>query len=306
MTEIFDNSTFNMIGNSRFMIRNKSGSGNSTCPVPKAEQVRLINHLIDEDVVADFLQTLYDMGEDVISVELSNRRTSSRWGTAWPHKRKVIIYRHTAWVLIHEVAHIINDADARVDAKKANPINPQYWEYKRKSHGRQFGKYQETLYDLWMEHIEPRWENLKKAALVETPAPKFDRLRGKTTKAKFEEAFNAGKFGQKVSALCNAEGQTTDYVDNKKHQIIDEDGMKIWLAILKVDALTTIPHLPKRNVVTGGDVKAGDKVWFWNGKRKTKKIHGIVVRVNRKTARITGTEDGTDWRVSPSLLNKEI
>lgn len=297
--------TDSMIGNSRFAVRNQSGSGNSTCPVPKAEQIRLQNYLIDDAIVSDFLQTLYDTGEEAISVELSQRRTSRQWGTAWGQQRKVVIYRHTAWVMLHEIAHILNDGDARADAKRDNPINPQYWNFKRKAHGRQFGKYQETMYELWMEHIEPRWAHLKNAALVETPAPK------ETTKAKFENAFNAGKFGQKISALCDSDGHTINYVDNKLHQIIDEDKMNIWLAIIKVDRLTR-PHLPKapaprRRAFKPAweyDFNSGDKVWFWNGKRKTKKISGTVVRVNRKTVRITGTEDGTDWRVSPALLKK--
>lgn len=315
---IFDN-TPKYISNSRFKQSGKSGTGNSTCPVSKDEQVRLQNHLIDESVVADFMQTLYDMGEDVISVELSHRQTTQRWGTAWTLKRRVVLYRHTAWTFLHEVAHIINDGDARNEAEKANA---PYYQYKRKAHGRSFGKYQEMLYDLWMEHIEPRWDDLKKAALNNEDcndencnckqciekrkaallADKYCEPKVDPVKAEFERAFVAGKFGMMVSVCVDPTGQGEDlYVDNKG-RIRD---YQVWLNFLKFETPPTTPKL-KRHFVTGGDVKAGDKVWFWNGKRKTHKIYGIVKRVNLKTCRITNTTDGTDWRVSPTLLNKEI
>lgn len=303
MTIIFDNSP-NYISNSRFKVARKSGTGNSTCPVPETERVRLQNHLIDDSVVSDFMQVLYDMGEDIISVELSYRRTTNRWGTAWSNTRRVVLYRHTAWCFLHEVAHIINDGDAKAEAERANA---PYFQYKRKAHGRSFGKYQQMLYDLWMEHIEPRWDELKMAA---TNAP-VDPV-----KAEFERAFMAGKFGMMVSVCVDPEGKNDEYIDGKG-KITD---YQVWLDKLVEKPVTPshLPHIPvtaeelvekfcvPRHVVTGGDVQVGDKVWFWGNKRKTTKITGIVKRVNLKTCRITNTPDGTDWRVSPTLLNKEI
>ena len=306
MTIIFDNSP-KYISNSQFKVAGKSGTGNSTCPVPKTEQVRLQNHLIDEAVVTDFLNLLYDMGEDKISIELSHRRTTQRWGTAWPLKRRVVLYRHTAWCLIHEIGHIINDGDARAEADKANA---PYFQYRRKSHGRQFGKYQQMLYDLWMENIEPRWEHLLKAALDAPAPPKVDPV-----KSKFVRAFMAGKFGSMVSACADPKGKGNDVYVDGNGRIED---YQAWLDKLVVEKPVTLvekpvtpfqrPHIPqrKRYDVQGGDVQVGDKVWFYGNKRKSFKITGIVKRVNLKTCRITGTEDGTDWRVSPRLLHKEI
>jgi len=287
------------ISNSRFALVRTSGTGNSTCPVPKAEQVRLQNHLIDDSIVSDILTLLYDMGEDIISIELSHRRTTQRWGTAWTAKRKVVLYRHTAWCLLHEIAHIINDGDARAEAAR---MNAPYFQYKRKSHGREFGKYQQMLYDLWMEHIEPRWDALKEAALNEAADP---------DKAEFEKAFVAGHFGMMVSAEVDADGHTMNYIDNKgvitDYRKYLDMLVKARKTVEKFKPLFTPPkRRPNRPVVTGGEVKAGDKVWFWNGKRKQYKIHGTVKRVNLKTCRIENTTEGTDWRVSPALLHKEI
>lgn len=278
------------ISNSRFRVTKTSGTGNSTCPVPKAEQVRLQNHLIDNAVVGQFLDLLYDMGEDIISVELSNRRTTQRWGTAWSYDRRVVLYRHTAWCFLHEVAHVLNHWDARNEAEKANA---PYFQYKRKAHGREFGKYQKMLYDLWMEHIEPQWADLYDKAALNNPEPAPED----PVKAEFEAAFIAGKFGMMVSAEVDADGKTMNYIDNKG--IITD--YQQWLNMLKFTEKKRPRFAPtprKRH-----DFKAGDKIWFYT--KKKVKITGRIVRVNRKTCRITDTSDGVDWRVSPNLLHHQ-
>jgi hypothetical protein len=301
--EKFDGADFTNISNSRFKKVYTSGTGNSTCPVPKAEQIRLQNHLIDDSVVGQVLDLLYDMGEDIISVELSHRRTTQRWGTAWPRDRRVILYRHTAWCFLHEVAHILNHWDAQADADKANA---PYFQYKRKSHGREFGKYQQMLYDLWMEHIEPQWADLYDKAALNAPEEKVDPV-----KAEFEAAFIAGKFGMMVSAETDGNGNVVNYIDNTG--IITDYG--VWVNSLKFTGgvrPSALPHRPatpprrKRPLANPAREKfqRGDKVWFWNGKRKQFKITGTVKNINLKTIRITDTSDGVDWRVSPNLLNK--
>jgi hypothetical protein len=296
MTIIFDNRP-NYLSNSRFKVAKRSGTGNSTCPVSEMERVRLQNHIIDDSVVSDFMQFLYDMGEDIISVELSHRQTTQRWGTAWTAKRRVVLYRHTAWTFLHEVAHVINDGDARAESERANA---PYFQYKRKAHGRSFGKYQQMLYDLWMEHIEPRWDELKIAALNAPAPPKVDPV-----KAEFEKAFVAGQFGMMVSVCVEADGNS--YIDGKGAITDYRKYLDMLVKARETDEkFKPLFTPPKRHVVTGGDVQVGDKVWFWSSKRKTTKITGIVKRVNLKTCRITNTPDGTDWRISPRLLNKEI
>ncbi len=123
------------IGNSRFMVVSNSGSGNSTTMVSEKEKIRLQNTLIDTGRVQQFLNLLYGMGEYKIEVQLSNRKTSHRWGTAWQYKRKVILYRHTVWTFLHEVGHILTDNKA-------------------KCHGYKFGESLKMCYELWMEYIE--------------------------------------------------------------------------------------------------------------------------------------------------------
>jgi hypothetical protein len=151
-----------MIGNTRFRVVKHAGTGNQTTKnlgVKNREMVRLQNWVIDYSVVQDFLQLLYDMGEEPIKVKLSNRRTSSRWGTAWGRERRTVIYRHTAWTFLHELAHIL-------------VWNKDNLFKQPKAHGREFGKYLKMLYETWMEHIEPRWDAVKKAALVAPTPPR--------------------------------------------------------------------------------------------------------------------------------------
>lgn len=239
-----------LIGNSRFHVTKHPGTGNFTTKqagVKHAEMVRLQNWLIDDSVVSDVLQLLYDMGEDAISVKLSNRRCSQRWGTAWGFQRRVTIYRWTAWTFLHELAHVLVwDANIKV-----------------KAHGREFGKYLKMLYDLWMEHIEPRWDDVKKKAALDNPDIKTVN-------------FNPDVF-KDIRKRAQRRRRVT---------------------------------IPKRDghVVQGGEVTAGDKVWFYG--TRGRKVEGRVKRVNKKSCRITDCtingEPCADWRVSPRLLHKYL
>lgn len=133
-----------LIKGSRFRYAPKPGTGNKSTPVAQAEKVRLANVIIENSEARDFMEVLYDTGEKSIRVELSRRRTSRRWGSAWPLDRRVVIYRHTVWVFLHELAHIL-------DVKKSFTGQTVY---ANRPHGRDFGMCLKTLYDLWMEFID--------------------------------------------------------------------------------------------------------------------------------------------------------
>ena len=138
-----------LIPNSRFRFMKHPGTGNKSCKVSAAEKLRLTNLIVSKKDVEYFLLVLYATGEDRIRVELSPRRTSSRWGTAWSPERRCILYRHTVWVFLHEVAHVL-------DIKKdftGNRIR------NNKPHGREFGLHLKCLYELWMEHFNTGQEN---------------------------------------------------------------------------------------------------------------------------------------------------
>lgn len=137
-----------MIANSRFKWASHPGTGNKSCRVNADEKLRLTNVLIDRAQANEFLKVLYATGEAPILVDFSNRRTSTRWGTAWSIMRRVTIYRHTVWVFLHELAHIL-------DVKKEFTGYPAgYTVPSRKPHGPDFGSHLTCLYEMWMENCD--------------------------------------------------------------------------------------------------------------------------------------------------------
>lgn len=44
--------------------------------------------------------------KDKIDITFSNRKNVRRFGTCWPKSRRIILYRHSAGTLVHEIAHI--------------------------------------------------------------------------------------------------------------------------------------------------------------------------------------------------------
>jgi hypothetical protein len=138
------------ITNSKFRFTNHPGTGNKSCKVAKAEKLRLSNILIDSAGVKDFMDILYASGERKIRVELSNRNCSRRWGSAWTIARRVKIYRHTVWVFLHEVAHIL-------DVKK-NFTGMQVAAHR--PHGREFGQHLACLYGIWKENCDKGINNV--------------------------------------------------------------------------------------------------------------------------------------------------
>jgi hypothetical protein len=133
-----------MISNSRFAYTTHPGTGNKSCRVDAAEKIRLSNIIIDHAGVTEFMDILYSSGERNIKVELSNRHTSKRWGCAWTMSRRIKLYRHTVWVFLHELAHIL-------DVKKNFT---GYTVSARKPHGLDFGNHLSCLYEIWKEHCD--------------------------------------------------------------------------------------------------------------------------------------------------------
>ncbi len=80
------------------------GSGERYCRTSPELRVALNNTGIPHGHVSTVLRICGVRGVDVI---LSDRKTIHRWGTAKQKERKVILYRHSIKVLIHELAHIV-------------------------------------------------------------------------------------------------------------------------------------------------------------------------------------------------------
>lgn len=140
-----------LIPNSRFRFMNKPGTGNKTTKVSDSEKLRLTNIIIERAEVDAFLKALYDRGEDKIKVELSPRRTSKRWGSAWTLERRVALYRHTVWVFLHEIAHIL---DVHIEQPSGRIVSSN------KPHGRDFGYHLKKMYELWMVTLDTGKKNL--------------------------------------------------------------------------------------------------------------------------------------------------
>lgn len=132
------------ISNSRFPYTTHPGSGNKSCKVKASEKLRLSNILIDQAGVDEFMKVLYATGEKVMSIKLSDRFCRNRWGSAWRLERRVAIYRHTVWVFLHEVAHIL-DIKKSFTGERVAGVKP---------HGRDFGMHLSCLYEMYMEYCD--------------------------------------------------------------------------------------------------------------------------------------------------------
>ena len=79
------------------------GTGNSYVQVNSAEILRLENTPITAEQIGLFL----GWQQIPARVELSSRNTKQRWGTAIASEGRIILYRHSVWTFLHEIAHII-------------------------------------------------------------------------------------------------------------------------------------------------------------------------------------------------------
>jgi hypothetical protein len=143
-----------------FTFSKSSGSGNDTCPYPKDKQVKLNNEHMENYNWKEFLNQIFDFYDyygpaaaimnltqsnctnleakrNNFKVMLSNRQTVRRWGTAYYHKEKILLYRHSVWIFIHELAHIIvRDNEIRTLSHY-------------RAHGNKFGEILEEIALLW-------------------------------------------------------------------------------------------------------------------------------------------------------------
>ena len=121
----------------------RPGTGNSRCSVSKEKMIEYNNIEITKSQVADFLNFLSVNGYEKakkINVVLSNRKTVRGWGTANITKNKILLYRHSVWVFLHELSHLISP--------------PKMVNGRRDVHGSHFGKALDDLFNLYRVNQE--------------------------------------------------------------------------------------------------------------------------------------------------------
>jgi len=123
---------------------NQHGTGNSKVDLPQSVMTEMNNTPVTRKEVFWFLMAVEEKIGIKIDANLSERKTKKTWGSANIQKKKVNIYRHSVWVLLHELAHIISPP------------------YKKKGkwvkHGPEFGQ---TLVDLYYLWIDNSWRKYK-------------------------------------------------------------------------------------------------------------------------------------------------
>jgi hypothetical protein len=103
------------------------GSGNSWCPTPRAEIMRLTNEEIDRETAILFLK----WQQIPLTLQWSSRKTKNRWGVAFYDDNRIILYRKDVWTFLHETAHIVARG--------------------KEGHGKTFGLVLHGLYLKWKE-----------------------------------------------------------------------------------------------------------------------------------------------------------
>lgn len=141
--------------------RHTAGSGNRSVRVPKEKAVEWNNTPITKAEIEEFMRRNSRLHCAKVDVTLSARRTSRTWGTAWISRcqgqvvlgGRMTLYRHSRWVFLHELAHLMG--------------NP--------GHGVPFGRELTRLCKEWEEIMTPGMPS-REAAPRPTPAkPKTRR-----------------------------------------------------------------------------------------------------------------------------------
>jgi len=118
-------------------VRRFSGTGESKVKTPEIKRVLLNNTPINKRDAAGF-SAWYSREYKkprLFSLTLSNRKCKRRWGTTWPSRSRIILYRHSVSVFLHELAHITVD-----DPKE--------------HHGAKFSAELDNIYRAWESWIE--------------------------------------------------------------------------------------------------------------------------------------------------------
>ena len=117
--------------------KNSAGSGMTKVSIPKFEMLKANNTPISRKEITDFMRYISKIYPNLpkLFIQLSNRQTTRRWGTAFPKQNKIILYRHSVLVFLHEVAHFVSPPE-RIGGK---------WDI----HGSKFGQALTGLYREW-------------------------------------------------------------------------------------------------------------------------------------------------------------
>ncbi len=89
---------------------NKTSVGERYVTVALADRISFNNAPISPEVAQRFLELV---GAGNVCIEFSARKTRCRWGTAYKKKGRIVLYRHSVWMLLHELAHIQAPAGAK-------------------------------------------------------------------------------------------------------------------------------------------------------------------------------------------------
>lgn len=116
-----------------------SGTGHSKLKPSYKKRIRDLNNTkLRPSEVIDFHEI---SGIKPINLEFSFRKTKRAWGVAWGVEERVILYRHSVGVYIHELAHIVVERDRK---------NGKYEGWGRiKPHGYEFTETLQELMDDW-------------------------------------------------------------------------------------------------------------------------------------------------------------
>lgn len=146
---------------------NQPGSGNKSSRVPKATQIALDNFEITTHIVKDFQKWLEkEEGLSWVNVEISHRNTKNRLGTAMPGRNRVILYRHSAWILLHEISHIHVLEFLKRQFTKGN-VEFGYRDIK--SHGKEFGATLAFLTKRFFDYTKEKNINIDGKADIKVP-----------------------------------------------------------------------------------------------------------------------------------------
>ncbi len=109
-------------------------TGESWSRTPPQLRIQMNNQKISEKTGGIFLWFLVKEKGLVCFKEtglfFSSRQTRRRWGTANSGTNRITLYRHSAWMLLHELAHI--------------PVGVE------KGHGWEFGETLDILAKVWL------------------------------------------------------------------------------------------------------------------------------------------------------------
>jgi len=96
------------------------GTGESKVKTPFSRRVLLNNTPISEKEAKDFSEwySLNYNKPKLLRLTLSNRKCKRRWGSTWPSRKRIILYRHSVGVFLHELAHVTVDDPKEHHGKK--------------------------------------------------------------------------------------------------------------------------------------------------------------------------------------------